>query len=303
MILYHAKLNLNSHIFDVYNKKISLVDVMNNVERHFKEGIMYTKKVSRLNPETNELIEVEEEYKLRDVFNIGKREIVGRIGRESLVYVNQENSQKELIRKPIENIEVIDFYLDLDKEVVVFNTRVRFKFKQFVEAFENILNLSQQKGKRFEFRVALITDHLDFNDIKAELSKIKKIKSLEISIIPPNPDNDLLDEFENDMEDYLRELEVANLTKQVMSFESANSRGLNVDSEFLDRKIREAAVLHSKVSPEMAVNKGYVKIKAVNNKGRVFNTETKSLYTKEVSLSNNASIMDFAEVCKRELIS
>lgn len=300
MRMYYAKVNLNSHIHELHNKQITLQEVMENVERNFNEGLMYEKEIPVLNPETKEFSYETHEFKVREIYSVGKREITGRIGKESHVYVNQENNEKELVRKSVDNIEIVNFYWDMDNEIIMFHTRTRFGHKEFVDAFQHFLNEATKKGKGYKFEVSLLTDNISLENVKQNLKKLKSIKYIEISIIPPNPDDDILEEIEVNKEEYLKRYDEGNITKKINILESSGRKGLNVDSQILTDNFKEISSIHSGLKIETSLNRGYVRIKAIDSKGRIYNTGEKTPMKSTLNLVGD-NIIKFAEECKSEL--
>lgn len=300
MRMYYAKVNLNSHIHELHNKKITIQEVMENVEKNFHEGLIYEKDIPVLNPETKEFSHETHEFKVREIFSVGKREITGRIGKESLVYVNQENNEKELVRKSVNNIEIVNFYWDMDNEIIMFHTRTRFGHKEFVDSFQHFLNEATKKGKGYKFEVSLMTDNISLENVKQNLKSLKAIKYIEISIIPPNPDDDILEEIEINKEDYLERYDEGNITKKISILESSGRKGLNVDSQILDENFKEISSIHSGLKIETSLNRGYVKIKAIDSRGRIYDTGEKTPVKSTLNQVGD-NILKFAEECKNEL--
>lgn len=196
MVLYFSKLNLVSvEVFSVQDDLSLLRKVMGIVANDLKNGTVYEKE--------NYYVEDEQKYINTVDYTMSIRRktdeyIDGYIYKDSVVYYKElDKTTGDLKRKKQPNTEAIRFYFDFYKETIGFHVTNRFGYKEFNEAFINIVNKCLDNNKRgFHFEIALRTQGMDFSEIKERLKGIGKIYELKLKFQQPNPDSDVLKKCE-----------------------------------------------------------------------------------------------------------
>jgi len=132
--------------------------------------------------------------------------------------------------------------------------------------------------------------------LKTELKKYGNVEQLKIQIIPPNPEDDFLDEIQIDGEEFLDRFKDANVTQSITTYTSRAKEGINLDSDLINDKVDEIEQIHSGLKTEDSIGKGYVNVEALYKDGRKFTTEENK--PKKVNLRKKPSnLIDFAKVC------
>ncbi|MFK7693319.1 hypothetical protein [Paenibacillus sp. HJGM_3] len=302
--LYFSKVNLNSHIFKVYDKKIKLEETLDKLYTKINEKVEYTR-------EDMKTVEYGETYTYDATYNFNflekldfPRSIVGSIFKKSPLFFNEVDSNTGKLRKMmVDNTEVIEFYFDVHKEIVVFYTTNRFGFQEFNHAFGELLNRSMSNAEEnYYFDVSLLKEGLSVDRIKEQLKSIGKLHSLKIEIIPPNADDEFLDKIQKNGEKYLNNIKAGNVTQTSILFTSRNDEGLNLDAEIINEEIEKIEDIHSELSAELAIRNGYVKVEAESKEGRKYTTnDNRSIKDKLEEKPSNPIL--FAEVCRKKIES
>ncbi|CEQ14861.1 hypothetical protein [Paraclostridium sordellii] len=301
--LYYAKVNLNSsHIFDVYDQVCSLEDVLKKLYNSISKGIAH-KRVDEYNGV--------ETYRANYSFeNIEKNEdevyIYGTVVKKSDIYANQRDKDDKPIKVPVENEEYIKFYFDVLNETIVFHTTNRFGYMEFIEAISILLNTSinnvyGNEDECYHFDVSLKRCNLNIEDIKEELKRLKYVETLKIDIIPPNPDPDILDEIRKNGEERLEYLKNGNVTYKSTLLQSKSSTGIVLDSDIVNKELDEAVNLHSKLSSEDALNKGYIQVEAVSREGGTYSTKDNQPIKQVIDKYHMEDFESFVSFCKRSI--
>ncbi|MDB2115669.1 hypothetical protein [Clostridium paraputrificum] len=299
--LYYGKINLNSHIFEVYDKKNSLENIGNIIMLNFNEDLTYERDDLLFTDENGKNISYTAEYKVNYINKmIEDKCIVGTIIKKSDLLANDINEETGEIKKvAVPNKEIIKFFYDVDKEIVCFTRTGRFGFIEFCTAFENLLNKCMSfDEQKYVFSVPLLREGIDINGIKDSLANLRRIEELEIKITPPNPDSNLLGEIEDNSEEVIGSMKLGNITSKSILFTSKAPMGLNIQSKEIQDSITMAENLHSKLSVKESTKKSYIEIDAKDKSGRVFSTKN----TKPVTNYINEKLTgdyEFATVCKQ----
>lgn len=194
-LLYLAKVNLNSKIFDVYNKKLEIKKVCDIIYNNIQSGLTYkTASTNKYNDSFGNISsylktshytfqEIEKNDgiitgKLVRSFNKPTEKLDENTGKMSLTY-NEENIS-------------IYFYYDIYREMITFCERQTFGYNQFMEAFTHLLNKCVGV---YGFQIFLQKDK---SVLEEKIKTFKTVYKVTATLIPPNSN-------ENDMND-LREL-------------------------------------------------------------------------------------------------
>lgn len=115
--MYYAKINLNSsQIFDVYDGKIELIDILKMLTDSISEDIKHTRVVMKNNVQIYKATYRFEEIE-KDNNNLY---VYGALIKESNLYVNQRNRNNKRIKVPVLNEERIQFFMDLKREAIAY---------------------------------------------------------------------------------------------------------------------------------------------------------------------------------------
>lgn len=302
--LYFAKVNLNSsHIFEIYDKSYELKDILEKLYNSISKDIIHKRIDEYDGIETYRAI-----YSFEDIQkNDQEKYIYGTVVKKSDIYANQRDQNNKPIKVAVENEEYIKFYFDVLQETIVFHTTNRFGYMEFIEAISRLINTSinnvygNDEDEYYNFEVSLRRCNLNLLNIKEELKKLEYVETLRIDIIPPNPDPDILEEIRKNGEERLEYLKSGNVTYKSTLLQSKSSTGIVLDSDIVNEELDEAVNLHSKLSSEEALNKGYVQVEAVSREGSTYSTKDSQPVKQVVDKDFLKDLDGFVSFCKRSI--
>ncbi|AZV56036.1 DUF4747 domain-containing protein [Clostridium sp. AWRP] len=295
--VYFAKVNVNSKsTYKVYKKEVDISNIMLELASKIKNNIKYVREIEKI--VDGETFITNQEFAISGVSRIevdSELMIVGGVIKTAKVFINNVNkSTGKKTTTSVNSDEVINFCFYPNKEVVAYYCPLKFGNKEFIPVFENLIN---NAFKEEHFTVSTITNGLSLDNIKESLRKIKNIKELHISIIPPNPNGKTKKALQQDAESKIKSFEQGRITERSTIFKSSYEEGLDTDSEEISKHIDDATAIHSKINVKEATKNGYVNIIATNEKGTIFNTNNKKVVKHrmddEIVGDNN-----FASFCK-----
>ena len=280
MTVYFAKLNLSStEIFKVLNKNLTLNSVLQALHYSIKSEVHY----QEMNPIplTDEEKErgVEAKFETIDYkIIVSERKtsgIEGVVFKTSKLYYNELRFDNSLGASAVNNTEAIRFYLDTFNEYIGFNTKNRFGYQQFANSFEKLINKClEMDGYTYKFSVCVYTDGLNLYEIKQQLKSINNIQKLEIKMQPPNPDDELLSNYESSNNTRIQELEEAKASLMSILIESTGEESLKIDSKLVTQELNAVEEVYGAVNTRKAVSRGYVRVKAENRNGVAFTSDS-----------------------------
>ncbi|MDM5336370.1 hypothetical protein QUF84_03870 [Fictibacillus enclensis] len=274
--LYFSKVSLNSHIFEIYEEKIELKSVLKTLYLSMKEGIEYINEGLRIK-EDGEKFLYDASYRFNFIEKPDgefKDTVMGSVIKTAKIFINDIGNDGQMIKRAIDNKEIINFYFDVYKEIVVFHTTNRFGYKEFNMAFKELLNKCMSSHDiKYNFEMGLIKKGLNVQEIKQQLSSIGRLEYLKIEVIPPNPDDELLKGIQENGEEYFEGMKAGNVTEKSILFTSLAPEGLNINSEIINKELEGIDKIHSKLSSDEATKMDYVSVEAKNQNGRVFSTK------------------------------
>lgn len=301
--LYFAKVNINSHIFKVYEDKEKFYEILKLVFLNIREDVSYKK--NNLNfTENGETYTYDAEYKFNRIEKFNDNTIAGSVIKTSHLFVNKlDENTGEVTKIPVENTEVIEFFFDVFKEKIAYYRTNRFGYSEFSQAFKELLNICMSsKSEEYNFEVSVLREGLSVEDIQKQLKEIGKLETLKVEIIPPNPDDDLLDEIQDNGEAYITGIKEGNVTYTSTAFTSKNSQGLNIDAKVIQKELNKINKIHSKLTDEKATMNGYVTVEATNKNGRFYSTN-QNKPIKDRLEEKPSSRLKFADLCKQKIAS
>jgi len=248
-------------LLGVLKKEQTIEPILNELFYSFKSGTIYEEHLPI--PLTEEEIKqglstkyetVQYKLSIREKKQLG---IEGVVYRTSKLYYNNLVEGDSLVTSAVKNTDGIRFYFDLYKEYVGFNTKQRFGYQQFVNSFENIINLCiKNTGKQYKFSVSLYTEGLNLDEIKDELRKIRNIERLDIYVQPPNPDEDTLSQIESSLGRRLNEFKDANASSITTTIRADGKDALKIDSKLIENELELIEEAHKSVGIKKATSRG-----------------------------------------------
>lgn len=163
-LIYFAKVNLNSSIFEVYEKKFSMDEVFAAIMQQVNEDEIFIKHD---NYNENGIKNIK--YKLQNVRKLENDLIVAKIIKTAPIFIKKyDKNQSMAITEAISNDEVIPFYYKVDNEIIAFSRTQRFGQVEFCNAFAHILNqcmTHRKESQKFQFLVSLIREGIDISEV------------------------------------------------------------------------------------------------------------------------------------------
>jgi len=305
--LYFSKININSHIFEIYKKPSKLKQILNLLLINIEDDIEY-KKEDLITLDDGQTISQDATYRFSSINKLDgefDKTIVGSIIKSSKLFAKEIDKETNEIKvKSIHNDEIIQFYFDLFKETVAFYTTNRFGYMDFNHVFKELIGKSMEKtGTDYSFEVSLLREGLNLDNIKQELKKIGKIEILTIKIIPPNPDDGFLDEIHRNGEEYLNMINDGNVTNTSIILTSKAPQGLKLDSKIVNSELDKINMIHSNLTAEEAIKKGYATVDATSKGGRLYSTNNNKPIKNTLEENDMQSILDYAKACKKAVQS
>lgn len=288
MTLYFAKMNINSHIYEVYENKDSISKIFDKVYSDLSEVVTYEKE-KLFGKDGEQYLQINT-YKFQDldkmIGNENDRIIYGTILKESYKYLKQGISEDgSFVVNKIPFLEKNMFCFDVKNEIIVFNRTVNFGYKEFIDVFEKLLNrcVNQTESEdQFWFDISLLNKGIKIEELKTELKKLGAVEQLQISIIPPNPNSELLNEM-SEQGQFLQKMKNGNVSLYVVNLESKGSSGVDLDSPVVNDELNKVSQIHKKLSEEQVTSKGYLKVRGRTRKGESFSSQDSRPLTREVS--------------------
>ena len=304
--LYFAKININdANIFRIYNNTISINEIMEKLFDGIDNGITFNRKI-RYKKNGQEHIE-EQDFIFTSINKYSEEEpkvLVGNIVKTSKIYINKVNKTTgEKFTTPVDNDEIVKFCFCPAEEIVAFYCANRFGYKTFCSAFEGLLcKVSEISGDETEyFKVSLLNNGTSLENIKNELKKMKNIETLRISIIPPNPNKELLTAIKENGEKRLENLQEGRIAEKSILFKSRDKRGLNSEAKEIVNELDAISEIHSHLTVEESTSKGYVEVEAKSKDGRIYNTN-KSKIIKDKMPDDIVSDKAFSKYCRKRIV-
>jgi len=152
--------------------------------------------------------------------------------------------------------------------------------------------------EKYTFDISLLKKSLDITSIKRELKSIGPLKELKLEIKPPNPNSKLLDKIHKKGEEQIDTIKEANVTAKSIVFTSNAPGGLNLDANIIEREMDNINNIHSYLSSEEALSKGYAQVEAETTSGRSYSTKDNRPITVRIE-NHEKSKSNFMQVCRR----
>lgn len=183
-LLYLAKINLNSKIFDVYDKKLNIKNVCDKIYEniHTDSDYMTTREDKYSDSYGNILSYTKKStYTFQEIDKRKNGIITGKLVRSFNKPTEKLdlNSGKMIVTYNEENVSIY-FYYDVYREMIAFCERQAFGYNQFMEAFTYLLN---KCIGIYEFQIFLQKDR---NLLEEKMKALKTVHKVNATLIPPN---------------------------------------------------------------------------------------------------------------------
>lgn len=265
--LYFGKINMSSsQLGDVFLNNTSFHTILSNLLMALKDDLTYihhyTKQIE------DRTVTESIEYSL-SVKEKNDNELLGYIHKKSyLNYKDFDKNQKEIISKRIQNTETSEFYYDVFREMVSYQRTLRFGYKEFLFAFEGILNSACKAANlNYSFTVSQYTEGLDINNLRTTLQNEQQIQKLKIKYQIPNPDADTLKQIQENPEKTINDFKNANLAIKYVTYQAFSDTGLNINSDIIEKELQNINNIHSNIDARKAIQNGYVEVEMTDING------------------------------------
>ena len=232
-VVYFAKVNINSNIYDVYKNP----DLVNKILDELLEHIDSEHLPIKINKEESiAFFDVEK--------NMDKHYVAGRLSKIFRDNIEIYNSKKNSV-EPFSTEDVVKstlFFFDLRSEIVAFMTAQSISRKNFVSYFKILLNSYTEDVK---FEVFLKTNSRALDE---QIGRIGKVSKVDFTVVPPNSNEDEFNDLFPRNGEEIKETRATKLQQTLSS--SKKDDGINMGASFLRRIIE-------------AVSKGFGAIKVI----------------------------------------
>lgn len=275
-LLYLAKVNLNSNIFDLYDKKLNIDDVLSHIYDTFSINNNYinTTKEKYLDSLGNNVAYYKESlYTLQEIEKYNGGIITGKLVRSfNKPSEKLDEETNKMITYYVKEAVSIYFYFDVYAEMITFCERQSFGYNQFMVAFTQLLN---KCATPYVFEVFLQKDK---NLLEEKLNTLKSVQKVKATLIPPNSNEEDLNELVEELQ-YMAQCKDANATKLDLEYSSTN---MNMDSKIM-KDIKKA------------VSRGYGDINAtgLNSNGKLQTVRSSQDAAYTTHIHENISKNDF----------
>lgn len=226
-LLYLAKVNLNSNIFEVYKRELDIRNVSGLIYEKFstEDNYMSRSKERYTDYLGNETVFIRESfYSFQEIEKLGDGIVTGKLVRRfNKPSEKLDKVTNKMITFYVEEAVSIYFYYDVYKEMIAFCERQSFGYTQFTTAFTQLLN---KCAIPYEFEIFLQKDEAVLEE---KLKSLKTVQKVHATLIPPNSNEEGLEELAEELQ-YMKECMDANATKLHLEYSSSN---LNMDSKIM----------------------------------------------------------------------
>ena len=293
MIIYFGKINLCSNqIYDVLEKKSNLSVILLDLEKCFVDGLVYEDQYFE-NIEGVDTLETTK-YTMHIISKYDSI-VEGYIFKDAVIHYKKYNEcQKVFEWHQVKSDESVNFYFDVQSEMVGYTTANRFGFKEFLNVFQGIINQGLENAdSEFRFTVDAYCEGINIKNIKNELKNLTNIQLLRFSYQPPNGMEIDMDELEDETDALIGRYKGANISKKTVLLESMGPLGINLDSEEVTDLLNETCI-NGTIDTVNTTKYGYAQVEATDANGRRFTTAEEKQVKKEIK-----NLIDFSDACRK----
>lgn len=277
-LLYLAKVNLNSNIFEIYNESLDIKDVSDLVFTNFSVDFNYTNrsKEKYIDSLGNDAFYFKESfYSFKEIQKYKTGIITGKLVRSfnKPSEIFDKNTNK-MITSYVNEAVSIYFYFDVYNEMITFCERQSFGYNQFMNAFSYLLNKCTAP---YEFEIFLQKDKDLLEEKLKTLSRVQRVKA---TLIPPNSNESDLKELRQELL-YMQQCQDVNAVKVEYEYSSSN---MNMKSKVIS-------------DIKTAVSRGYGDVNAtgINYSGRMQTIRSSQDAAYTATIRENINEEDFNE--------
>lgn len=295
--MYFSKFNINSEIYEVYDRKITKDEILNrilekidttHIYSEFRKDVEYGERCKEIKKLNQEIIKNHPRYKFCDLEKDKKsRTITGKLVKIYNGEIENYVEDKDTVESKWSSdcVNSCMFYFDLEKEEIAFTVRRGFGYRQFNKYFKALI---ETYFDNMSFKIFLETNT---TELKNELNKIDRILKIEVTLIPPNANSNDFNSLFGPTGEELKST-CASTYKQEISVSARSKKKLNINNTFIDRIM-------------WGIEHGYGKLVAnglnrKNEKVRVSNEET-APYVKILTDNERNDIESFKEIAQRDI--
>lgn len=264
--VYFAKFNINEKIYDVYEKKESLDELLSIIYQGMSSDLELTEVVKK--KEVN--------YKFIQLNKDPETLVVnGRIVAFAPGTHITYNREKDDVIETSDDSKAtyITFSFDIKSETIGFVPKFDFGRKQFLDRFKSLIEKSIPEVGEVE--IFLETDLQALNE---KIEKFKHIDEVSLSLIPPNNDKELFEELFGIEPEKLNK---TGGTKFLLQIKGTAKKGLDITSEYLKNLIKGVSLGY-----------GYITLKGRNTSDEDLNVKSDkdAPYIKGINDNNKDSM-------------
>ncbi|MCB4844102.1 hypothetical protein LHW04_03370 [Bacillus tropicus] len=276
--IYFAKFNINEKIYEVYDGKENLDELLTKVFLGMETDV----ELSEVRRKKNVNFKFITLNKDADKFTVSGRLVAYAPG----VHVSYDEEKDDVVEtQDNKKATYVTFYFDVRKETIGFVPKNDFGRKMFIERFKMLIEkLVPEVGE-----VEIILEK-DSQILDEKLQLINHVDEISIDLIPPNNDKKLFESLFGINSDDLTETGGSTYSFKI---KGTAKKGLNLASKFVENLVKGVIV-------------GYGKLLArgQNRSGDPIqvNSEEQALYTKGIADINKDNIPEISEKSRAGIV-
>ncbi|MBJ7963039.1 MULTISPECIES: hypothetical protein [Bacillus] len=277
--IYFAKFNINEKIYEVYDEKENLDELLTKVFLGMKTDV----ELGEVRRKKNVNFKFITLNKDPDKFTVNGRLVAYAPG----VHVSYDEEKDDVVEtKDNKKAAYVTFYFDVRRETIGFVPKNDFGRKMFIDRFKKLIEeLVPDVG---EVEIVLEKDRQILDE---KLRLINHVDEISINLIPPNNDKKLFEALFGINSDDLTD---TGGSKYTFNIKGTTKKGLNLGSTFIKNLVNGVIVGY-----------GNLIARGKNTSGEPVNvnSEDEALFTKGITDINKDNIPEISEKSERGIVN
>ncbi len=276
--IYFAKFNINEKIYEVYDGKENLDELLTKVFLGMKTDVELS-EIRRKKDVNFKFITLDKDA---EKFTVNGRLVAYAPG----VHVSYDEEKDDVVEtKDSKKATYVTFYFDVRREAIGFVPKNDFGRKMFIERFKMLIeNLVPEVGE-----VELVLEK-DSQILDEKLQLINHVDEISIDLIPPNNDKELFESLFGINSDDLAD---TGGSKYSFKIKGTTKKGLNLASTFVKNLVNGVIVGYGTL---------FARGKNTSGDPIQVNSEEQALYTKGIIDINKDNIPEISEKSKTGIV-
>ncbi|PGE08334.1 hypothetical protein COM64_31210 [Bacillus toyonensis] len=277
--IYFAKFNINEKIYEVYDGKVNLDELLTKVFL----GMQTDVELGEIRRKKNVNFKFITLNKDPDKLTVNGRLVAYAPG----VHVSYDEEKDDVVEtQDNKKATYVTFYFDVRRETIGFVPKNDFGRKMFIERFKKLIEELVPDVGEVE-----IVPEKDRQILDEKLKLINHVDEISINLIPPNNDKKLFESLFGMNSDDLTD---TGGSKYTFNIKGTTKKGLNLGSTFIKNLVNGVIVGY-----------GNLVARGKNTSGEPVNvnSEDEALYTKGIADINKDSIPEISEKSRSGIVN